>query len=147
MKNYRKPNTIDFYIKDISRMLRYGLDEHLKAHGITGPQGRLLGLIYGANAGGIQINRKYLQKKTGVSGPSITSLLDSLEQKGYIIRIASKEDARSLNITITEKGEKLLNETHGVFREAESKLTQGMSNEEKKQFKNLLKRAHSNFEG
>ena len=145
MKKYRKPNTIDFYLRDIGRILRYGIDERLKDYEITNPQGKLLGIIYGANKQGIEINRRYLEKKTGISGPSVTNLLGNLEKKGYIKRLPSDADGRALNISVTSEGEKVINEIHGIFQEMEASLVSDMSNEEKKTFKNLLKKAHTSI--
>ena len=145
IKNYRQPDTIDFYLKDIYRNMHYGIDKHLKDYDVTNVQGRLLGMIYGANRHGIKITRKYLEEKTGISGPSVTSLLDSLERKGYIKRSVNDEDARALSITVTEPGETLINKIHGIFRASEAKVTEGMTSEEKKTFKTLLKKAHRNI--
>lgn len=144
MKKYRKPNTIDFYIRSISRELQYGIDERLTNYDITRPQGKLLGMIYAANKQGFEITRKYLQDKTGISGPSVTSLLDTLEKKGYIERTVNSEDARALNVKATKEGESLVNEIHGIFRETEKELLSGMTSEETKKLKELLKKAYSN---
>jgi len=53
------------------------------------------------------INVKALGKKLYLDSGTLTPLLKKLEKKGYITRERSKEDERSLNISITEKGESL----------------------------------------
>lgn len=145
MKKYRKPDTIDFYIKDINNKTRYSVDAQMKQYDVTHPQGKMLGMIYGANKQGLKITRKYLQEKSGISGPSVSSLLDGLEKKKFIIRSVNDEDGRALNVAVTKKGEKLVEEIHCIFRESEAKLVKDMTAEEKKTFKSLLKRAHSNL--
>lgn len=145
MQKYKHPDTIDFYIKDIYTKMRFRVDDEVKEYDVTHPQGRLLGMIYAANKQDVQITRKYLQEKTGVSGPSITSLLDNLEKKGFIKRSTNIEDARALSITVTDKGETLVEKIHSVFRKSEAKLLKDMSTEEKKTFKELLKRARNNI--
>lgn len=145
MKPYKHPDTIDFYIKDIYNKMRFRVDSENKKYNVTHPQGKLLGIIYSSNKHGIQINRRILEEKTGVSGPSVTSLLNSLEKKGFIKRSMSDEDGRALNISVTKEGEALVEKVHSVFRKSEAKLVKGMSSEEKKTFKELLRKAHSNI--
>lgn len=145
MKKYRPPDTIDFYIKDIYTKMRYGADVKTKEYGLTQPQGKMLGMIYAANKQGIKITRKFLQEKSSVSGPSVTNLLDGLENKGFIIRSISSEDGRALDVTVTPKGESLVKVVHSIFHEAEAKLIKDMTAEEKKTFKDLLKKAHGNL--
>ncbi len=54
-----------------------------------------------------QINVRELGEQLYLDSGTLTPLLKKLEAKGYIIRERSKEDERSLNISISEKGEKL----------------------------------------
>lgn len=54
-----------------------------------------------------QINVKDLGVKIFLDSGTLTPLLKKLEAKGYILRERSKEDERSLIISITDKGEQL----------------------------------------
>lgn len=54
-----------------------------------------------------QINVKQLGEKLFLDSGTLTPLLKKLEAKGYITRVRSKEDERSLIISIEEKGEAL----------------------------------------
>lgn len=45
-------------------------------------------------------------KKMGVTAGTITINLNSLEKKGYILRVRSDEDKRVVHTTLTEKGRK-----------------------------------------
>ncbi|RFZ78007.1 MarR family transcriptional regulator [Lacrimispora amygdalina] len=73
----------DFYIKNIAHVLRYKNDQKLAAYDITEPQARLLGHIDGAQRSGKEISRRYLSGAMQISGPSVTSLLNSLEKNGF----------------------------------------------------------------
>ncbi len=57
-----------------------------------------------------QINVKDLGNKIFLDSGTLTPLLKKLEAKGYILRERSKEDERSLIISITDKGEQLKEE-------------------------------------
>lgn len=54
-----------------------------------------------------QINVRDLGEQLYLDSGTLTPLLKKLESKGYIIRERSKEDERSLNISISKKGEEL----------------------------------------
>lgn len=45
-------------------------------------------------------------KKMGVTAGTITVNMNSLEKKGYILRVRSEEDKRVVHTTLTEKGRK-----------------------------------------
>ncbi|MCL2062264.1 MAG: MarR family transcriptional regulator [Firmicutes bacterium] len=51
---------------------------------------------------------------TGVTLPSITVAIQKLEQKGYVEKIKSAQDARSVQISLTESGI-TVNERHESF--------------------------------
>lgn len=80
-------------------------------------------------------------------GSSITSLLQRLEKKGFIVRISGDEDGRTKQLQITEKGEKLIEEMEAVFQNVESIILQNMNEDEKESYKRLLKISYKNFLG
>lgn len=52
-----------------------------------------------------------LANELKLTKPSVTALIDKLSEKGYVYRVRSDEDKRSLHLHMTEKGMKL-NEWH-----------------------------------
>lgn len=61
---------------------------------------------------------------------SITSMLDKLEQKGYITRDHSTEDRRKINITLTESGKKIINIVRLAFEKTEQEILKQINKEE-----------------
>ena len=80
-----------------------------------------------------------------LKGPSVTSLLNGLEKKGFIIRYSREDDGRAMNIKVTEKGDKVLVALRDVFKSTEQQLHSGMAPEEQEQFLMLLQKAHDNL--
>ena len=79
-----------------SRMLKeYGIEE------INPSQGRIMFVLWQKD--GISISE--LAKKTSLGKSTLTSMLDRLEEMGYVTRIRSEEDRRSVLIKRTEKDE------------------------------------------
>jgi len=106
---------------------------------------RLLGHIDGALKSNQEINRRYLSMAMQISGPSVTSLLNSLERNGFIIRRSGNEDGRTITIELTEKSQKLLSEMSGILNEITDEMLTGFSEEEKTIYLNFLKRTFENL--
>ena len=138
------PST-DFYIQSIALSLRYMNDQKLEEFGITNQQARLLGGISSSLYDGVNISRKFLEDMMQLKGPSVTSLLNGLEKKGFIIRYSREDDGRAMNIKVTEKGDKVLVALRDVFKSTEQQLHSGMAPEEQEQFLMLLQKAHDNL--
>lgn len=135
----------DFYIKNIAHILRYKNDQKLAIYNITEPQARLLGHIYGAQLSQKEISRRYLSEAMQISGPSVTSLLNSLEKNGFIIRSSGNEDGRTILIKLTKKSNALLDEMSNILNEITDELLTGFSEEEKVIYLMFLKRSYDNL--
>ena len=64
-----------------------------------------------------KINVKKLGEKVYLDSGTLTPLLKSLEQKGFLTRARSKEDERNLDVEITEEGLKLRDKALAVPKE------------------------------
>lgn len=135
----------EFYIRHITMILRFAADKKLEEYGITGAQGRLLGIINEAIKDNVQISRKLLEDIMHLKGPSITSLLNGLEKSGFIKRNTSAKDGRAMIIEITAKGKTIEEGMGNIFAQAEDALVNGMTEEEKIIFKKLLIKAYENI--
>lgn len=134
----------DFYIRNLATAIRLINDQKLLRFGITNQQARLLGAIRRSLFDGVTISRKYLEELMGLRGPSVTSLLNGLEKNGFIVRYTAKEDGRAIQISVTEKGDRIIDEINQVFVETEEQLLSGMGDAEREMFTSLLHRALAN---
>jgi DNA-binding MarR family transcriptional regulator len=115
----------DLIVASIRRIVR-AVDLHsrhlVEEHGITAPQlavlaeaGRLGGGSIGALARGVHLSQ-----------PTVSGVLDRLERRGLVHRERSDRDRRSVVVTITEKGDKMLRDSPSLlqdrFREELSRL-------------------------
>ena len=145
MRKNEETFSIDFCIKNIGQGIKYTNDKKLAEYELTNQQGRLLGAIFNGLRDGKNLNRKYLEDVMELKGPSVTSLLNSLEKNGFILRLATKEDGRARQIIVTEKGKQLVDEMEEVFEATEQKLLNGMTKTEKTELKRLLMMVYENI--
>ncbi|RWZ52269.1 MarR family transcriptional regulator [Halobacillus fulvus] len=110
--------------------------DDIKKHGLNPTEFGVLELLYHQ---GEQPLQKIGEKILLASG-SITYVVDKLEKKQYLERIPCPSDRRITYAGITEKGKDLLN---GIFPDhwkQIEKITDGLSEQEKRQAIDLLKK-------
>lgn len=79
-------------------------------------------------------------KKVLLASSSITYVVDKLEEKGYLERIACPNDRRVIYGRLTEKGEKLMKEIFPQHKKAMAMIFSSLSKNEKEQAIELLKK-------
>lgn len=136
---------IDQQVRLIAKALRQEQDERLALFGLTAPQGRLLGLILHLTEQGVSFGRKELQDKVNLAGPSVTSLLNSLEKGGFIVRSSGLRDARTTSIKPTAKGRQVGDQMLKVFELSRQKMLQGLNEQEQRDLARLLARVAQNL--
>ena len=87
------------------------------------------------------LNNTFLQVKDiaeymDLTAPRITSVLNSLENKGYITRIISKEDRRIIKVSLTSNGEIFVKKICKKYVSFHEKILSLIKDEE--QLKNIL---------
>ena len=121
---------IGFELKAANNMIRRKMEAifaQQDSHELNGMQGPLLGYLYHK------------------SRPTATVMLQSLEQKGYLIRVASTEDARLKRILLTEKAIEHHNLIEEQIRIFNRELEDGITAEEKQTFLAILDKMMQNL--
>ncbi len=138
----RYPDLDPSALKTCAVLLRTGSDlltafeTILGKHGLS--QGRFLTLIVMNRTPNRTINPSTLAEKVGVKRATMTGLLDGLEGKGLIERVAHPEDRRKLGIRLTKKGRQLLDKMLPGYYEHIGKLMAKLSEKERQELELLL---------
>ncbi len=86
------------------------------------------------------ICQKDIEKAMEISNPTVTGILNRLEQKELIIRVPGKTDARVKNIIVTDKALDLEKVLRRKFSEVEQDLLSCFNDEQIQQFHIMLER-------
>lgn len=121
------------------RFSQDGLDD------IKGMQGPMIGFIFG-NGRERDIFQKDIEKEFNIRRSTATVMLQSLEEKGYIIREAVNYDARLKKITLTDKAVKRQIEICKRLDSFNEQLESGITADEKKEFFRILNKIRANLE-
>lgn len=97
-------NTLGFILGRVSRKVHYRLDEIFKANDITIEQWVGLRMIHEAGP----LCQRELADRMEKNQNTIKALTDRLEKKGLIERAIDRRDKRNLILTLTDRGEELL---------------------------------------
>ena len=138
---------LGFEIKAANNMIRRKIDAifaQMEGNEINGMQGPLLGYLYHKSRNG-DVYQKDVEKEFRIRRSTATVMLQSLEQKGYIVRVSVPTDARLKQILLTNQGEDLYYEFRDHIQTMEKLLVQGMTEEEIDQLIFLLGKIKKNL--
>jgi DNA-binding MarR family transcriptional regulator len=109
--------------------------------GLSAGQPRMLNYI-AQNDGCIQ---REISNACHLEPASVTSVLNSMEKAGLIVRKPVQGDKRALAVYLTDKGREMKKVADEIFINMESECFRGFSEEEKILAKDFLTRIHRNM--
>ena len=77
--------------------------------------------------------------------PTVTNMVKSLEQNGFIYRQRDKQDARIMRIYLTHKGKELEEPVEFIWKQQQEKLLHSIIPEERLLLRELMKRMERNL--
>lgn len=133
---------IQKYVK-IIRMHRGIIDGKLRCTGVYRSQHQILMHV----ADNPNVSQVELARMHGVSGATVAVSLKKLEKGGYIIREVDEKDNRLNQISVTEKGRQVVEESVRVFRKFELCMFQGFTEQDMMQMGEFLDQVYENLKG
>ena len=127
----REENTCSFFIRNIAHTVKCMQDKCLLHYGLSNQQARLLGEIIRLSKKNKVFGRRDFAQALNLKGPSVTSLLHGLENKGLIETEASGKDGRRKIFSPTDEGKKLIKQMDLVFEATENQLVDRLTDEKR----------------
>jgi DNA-binding MarR family transcriptional regulator len=118
-----------FYISQIKQIQGRIFEKLLKVNDIddfNGAQGRILFVLWQED----QLAIHELSKKTSLAKTTLTSMLDRMENKGFIKRVFDPNDRRQIRIMLTEKSKAMHDRYQLVSDQMSAIFYRGFSAEE-----------------
>ena len=139
--NSKEQRILNRYFR-LNRLHRKVVEQELNTTGVYRSQHRLLMCL----AKNPHISQKELAERQEISTSAIAVSLKKLQQGGYIQKELDQRDNRFNQICITEKGQKVVEESRNIFQRIEEEMFQGFSDEELRAFGGALDRICGNLE-
>ena len=117
-------------------------DEHMKQIGLTKSQADVIILL--AHEFDKVFHQRDIERALNYTNPTVTGLLNRLEQKKFIVRQVDKSDSRARVIQLTDEALAVLEEIYQSIRQTEQILFEGFSQEEIDLLKPLVSKMAKN---
>lgn len=121
---------IGYLIKQVFLMNQARLNTIFAEFDLTASQTFTLIYLFKTHERGEQVHQKDIEDAMDISNPSVTGILNRLEHKGLIHRVASTKDARVKNIVVSEQALELDKILREKFKENEEELVTALNDEE-----------------
>ena len=127
----------------VSQLAKSCMDDRISRYDVTPVQSHVL--LYLHCRGG-QAAQRELTGLRRVKPSTMNGVLDRLEEKGFVQRSISGDDARFRLVTLTPNGDAQQDLFRQSFLEVEQAMTRGFTPEEKALLPSLLERVIQNLE-
>jgi len=134
---------LGFLMHDVSRLRRTAFDQYMKPLGITRSQWWVL--IYLARHDGMI--QSDLANLLELGKAALGSLIDRLEATGLVRRGGDEADRRAKRVYLSPAGAQLIKEMHVRSNEMSERILEGLSEQEREELTELLKRVKRNLVG
>ena len=131
-------NSFGLMIKKINSIYERKTNNELSDLQLTRTQLEVLIYLDIQNEKKIEVNQVNIEEEFNLKNPTVTGILNRLEEKEFIKRTVSDKNARFKKITITENAKKLLEQGRKIGRITEKQVTECLSKDEKEQLEILL---------
>jgi DNA-binding MarR family transcriptional regulator len=136
------PNDSLGYLTRIAfRNFSRALERRTQPHGISSGQWRFLRVLWVEDG----MTQRELSRRVGLREPTTVTALKGLEKAGLIHRWQSPDDRRKLHVYLTPKARKLKDVLAPYIIEVNEIAVQGLSMEEVRQLRDLLRKVGANL--
>lgn len=130
------------HVKMIEHLAKRIGNAHLNTIGLTQSQADII--VFLARESDKKIHQRDIERALNYSNPTITGLLNRLEQKGLITRTVDVNDSRMRLISLTNAALSIVEEIYRSIQETEKKLLAGFSKQEVELLAPLMARIAKN---
>ncbi|MDD3415176.1 MAG: MarR family transcriptional regulator [Lachnospiraceae bacterium] len=116
--------------------MRKNFNREMKDFKLTGPQAEtLIYLFYRKKP---EVNQKDIERVTGLTNPTVSGILNRLEEKNLIRREVCKRDGRYRTIELTEEAIAIKAPLCKYGDRADARLVEGLTEEEQQLFRKVV---------
>jgi DNA-binding MarR family transcriptional regulator len=115
---------VGFLIWRLSMRWRAAMDRALAPLGLTQAQYAVLAPLYGVSLDGARPSQREVADLTGLDPVYVSRLVRALEREGFLTRSTSSADPRAVEVMLTERGKKTVEQGVKVVYELRERLTE-----------------------
>lgn len=142
-----KEERFGYEIRRLDNAIKKHVESNLKEKGIdktTLMNGFILKYLYDNQEK--EVYQRDIEKHFNIGRSTVTGLIKMLEQEEYIRRDSVENDARLKRVILMPKGEEVHKAIAGAFISADTRLTEGITPEERDVFFQILEKLIKNLD-
>ena len=129
---------VGFLFKQINTVYEKDINNQLKGIGITSSQCEVLDYLFHCDKE--EVNQRDIEKALNLKNPTVTGLLQRLDEKGYVLIVPNAKDKRKKTVYLTEKAYDIQRRMEADRRRIDKNLTLGMTRREVQALQKMLNR-------
>jgi DNA-binding MarR family transcriptional regulator len=133
--------SLGWMLNNAARLTQRRFSTKLAPHGITPPQWGVLVALWEQD--GLSLSE--LAQRSFFDGPTMTGIVDRLEHSGLVERRRDSQDRRVISVYLTDQGRRLEQILPPLSDETNREAVAGLSEPEKRQFIETLRRIIRNL--
>ncbi len=118
-------------IMDLSCLMRRAMEQEMEEFKLSSIQSRILGFLWFKRQHYEKAFQKELESEFKIRRSSVTSVIQSLEKRGYIERRSVSTDARQKELVLTEEGMQIQRQVIARLEEMEKRVNGWLNPEER----------------
>lgn len=134
----REMNIINKQLKMIHNTFEERRNRHLLKYNLTSSQMEVL--FYLKFHEGENVHQREIEKWFRLKNPTVTGILNRLEEKGFIVRRTRESDRRFRMIELTDKSKCMMHEMYEEMQQMDNRIYSCMTAEERETLSGLLER-------
>lgn len=142
-----KEKDLGFQIRTASNLIRRNFEKMSSFHEtqcLTGAHGWVIGYLYDNRHR--DVYQRDFESEFKIRRSTITNMVKLMEKNGLIVRVGVQNDARLKKIKLTEKAMQMQERISADIDALETKISAGITDEEKEVFINTLNKIKANLE-
>lgn len=132
-------------LKQISLRYECECNRMLSEYDLTLSQLEMQHFLFTQQEKGVAVNQRLIEETLHLKNPTVTGILNRLESKGFVVRVADAHDKRVNIVCLTDKARALRAEVVATAAKTEGLLLEGFSDAEKEQLVYLLGKMYANI--
>ena len=133
---------VPYLMYRITNQLNHSLRRRLRRSGINIARWRVLAVLKDNG----RMNISQIVERTIIEQPTVSRIVDQLENEGLAFRETCDEDSRFVQVMLTQAGEKAFKEIYPTATKNQERMLQGFNQRDMKTLIGFLERIQNNIE-
>ncbi len=137
------PDSFGFLVTDLSRLIRAEMDRRVAEAGLGITAGEARVLSHAARAGAVRQN--VLAERAGVEAMTLSTYIDRLEARGFVIRKTDPADRRAKLVELTPEADTVLAAIRPIAAAVRADAARSIAPQDWDRLNAMLKTARANL--